>query len=284
MPPASRPALSWSVPSVGETVSASCCSKVSGSAPYLSTFASSVADSWVNWPVTSVEPLMVPWISGAEMTRPSSAKATRFAGSFGVTVTLCLAVYSAQVAWPSPLKSSETRHCALFVVRRDHRGAGDLGALDDRLVQQVLLGAVLVAGGDHLVGPVGWRRRPAAPSSSARPAAWPPPDWHRGTAPGRPARPSADGVAAGLLGAGAAAAGRPAQPAGERAGGRRSPSAWPGSRSAARCRTRSRTAWGWRCRSRSAWPGTARPSPAGTAAARSGRAAWPGRRPAPAPR
>ena len=36
------------------------------------------------------------------------------------------------MAWPSPLKSSETRHCAVGGVRRDHGGAADLGALDDR--------------------------------------------------------------------------------------------------------------------------------------------------------
>ena len=92
MPPASRPALSCSEPSVGETVSASCCWKVSGSAPYLSTLARSSACDWVKLPVIWVWPLIVPWMAGAEIVLPSSTNATLLAGSLGVTVTLCCEV------------------------------------------------------------------------------------------------------------------------------------------------------------------------------------------------
>src|SRR4051812_25142152 len=116
MPPASSPALSWSVPSVGETVSASCCWKVSGRAPYFRTLARSWASFWVKLPVIWVWPLIVPWIAGAEITLPSSTNATLLLAALGVTVTLCWEVYWAQVAWPLLLKSSETVHCGLVEV------------------------------------------------------------------------------------------------------------------------------------------------------------------------
>ena len=51
MPPASRPALSCEVPSVADTVCASCAVKLSGSAPYFSSLASWFAEDWVKLPV-----------------------------------------------------------------------------------------------------------------------------------------------------------------------------------------------------------------------------------------
>src|SRR5664280_1823055 len=51
MPPASRPACSWSVPSVGETTSAWDVVKVSGSAPYFKTLARFCASSLLKLPV-----------------------------------------------------------------------------------------------------------------------------------------------------------------------------------------------------------------------------------------
>src|SRR5918993_86312 len=222
MPPASRPALSWSVPSVGETVSASCCWNVSGSAPYLSTLARSVADVWLNWPVISVSPLIVPWISGAEITRWSRMNATRLAGSCGLTVTLCLAVYSAQIAWPWPLKDSDTRHCGLLW------SGGTTLAPPIWVPSMIALSSRYFSVPSWLQAAITWSGRSVAPvvclpqSSRASSCA------SCGVVPGYwEASPEAEGVADGAgvaaadglpvaepLGAGAAA-GRPAQPAGD---------------------------------------------------------------------
>ncbi len=76
IPPASRPPRNWSLPSVGETVCAVDWVNVSGSAPYFSVLARSVADCWVKLPLTWVVPLMVDWIRGADTTCPSSTNAT----------------------------------------------------------------------------------------------------------------------------------------------------------------------------------------------------------------
>jgi hypothetical protein len=64
--------------------------------------ASVVADSWSNWPVIVVWPLIAFWIVGAETTRPSRVKAT--------LLPMLAAVYSAQSVRPCERKSSRTIH------------------------------------------------------------------------------------------------------------------------------------------------------------------------------
>jgi hypothetical protein len=66
MPPASRPAFSWVVPSVGDTVRAVGSSKDSGSAPYFKTLARSLACLCVKLPVIWVGPVMADWMTSAE--------------------------------------------------------------------------------------------------------------------------------------------------------------------------------------------------------------------------
>jgi hypothetical protein len=77
MPPASRPARSCDLPSVADTLSASCAVKLSGRAPYFSWLASFFAEPcvklpliWVVWPLIAVR------LAGAEMTSPSSTNPT----------------------------------------------------------------------------------------------------------------------------------------------------------------------------------------------------------------
>src|SRR6266566_5855941 len=223
MPPASRPALSWSVPSVGEMVKASCCWNVSGSAPYLSTLARSVALVWLKLPVTSVWPLIVPWISGAEMTRPSSVKDTRFAGFCGLTVTLCLAVYSAQMAWPRLLKSSPTRHCELFwsgpSAWAPAISVPSMIALSSRYFSvPSWLHAAMTSVALSVAAPVCCllqsSRASIAASCGVVPGNW---DASAGAEEEGAGVAVAAGVAFALLGAGAAC-GRPAQPAGDELG------------------------------------------------------------------
>src|SRR3954454_12601525 len=74
---ASRPALSWAIPSVAETLNDWPGSNETGNAPYLIWFASSRALVGVNWPWICDWPVSTPWISGAEMTALSSTTATR---------------------------------------------------------------------------------------------------------------------------------------------------------------------------------------------------------------
>ena len=76
--------------------------KLSGSAPYLSWLASSVADSWSKLPEISVPPEMAWLIVGAEMTLPSRVMPT--------CLPTLAPVYSAQAAEPDELKSSWTIH------------------------------------------------------------------------------------------------------------------------------------------------------------------------------
>ena len=76
MAPAIRPAFSCSSPSSVEIDWAVAWVKLSGSAPYLSWLASSVADSWSKLPEISVPPEIAWLIVGAEMTRPSRVMPT----------------------------------------------------------------------------------------------------------------------------------------------------------------------------------------------------------------
>ena len=78
------PDFSWSLPRVGETLSTVCCfsSNFTGSAPYLSTFARSLASPCVKLPVicTGPEPKFAVWNRGADCTMPSRTIATLFCG------------------------------------------------------------------------------------------------------------------------------------------------------------------------------------------------------------
>jgi hypothetical protein len=77
MAPAIRPAFSCSLPSSVEIDWAVAWLNVSGSAPYLSWLASSVADSWLKLPeIWVVPPLIAELMVGAETTRPSRVIAT----------------------------------------------------------------------------------------------------------------------------------------------------------------------------------------------------------------
>ena len=79
MSPAAMPALSWSLPSSGDTLSTVCCfwSNCTGSAPYFSTSARSFASPWVKVPlICTFLPVMPGWIIGADCTTPSSTIAT----------------------------------------------------------------------------------------------------------------------------------------------------------------------------------------------------------------
>src|ERR1700744_1359784 len=80
MPPASRPALSWLLPSVGETLCDCAGEKFSGSAPYLSWLASVLAELESKLPLIWVEPPLMPSLfEGIEMTWPSKVKPTQTA-------------------------------------------------------------------------------------------------------------------------------------------------------------------------------------------------------------
>ena len=92
MAPAIRPARSCSAPSSVEIDCAVAWVKLSGSAPYLSWLASSVAVSWSKLPEISVPPEIAQLIVGAEMTRPSRVMATG--------LPMLAAVNSAQAAEP----------------------------------------------------------------------------------------------------------------------------------------------------------------------------------------
>src|ERR1700760_1178372 len=117
--PASRPALSEALPRVAEMLVTCDSVKVSGSAPYLRTFARSDADFSVNEPVISAEPAMRSWMTGADCTTPSSTTAS-WQGTGGVAGGEPLAgqpvpleivsVRLAQALWPLLLKSTLTIH------------------------------------------------------------------------------------------------------------------------------------------------------------------------------
>ena len=79
MMPAQMPAVSWSPPSCGDTVSTEEMSNETGRAPYFSTFARSRASASVNVPVICAWPPGIGFSTlGVEIVTPSSTIANRF--------------------------------------------------------------------------------------------------------------------------------------------------------------------------------------------------------------
>ena len=106
MMPAMMPARSCSPPRVAETLLTSDTSKASGSAPYFSTLASSVALCWLKLPsIWARPPGIAALTDGAEMTTPSSTMANRFCGS---PLAASARVASSKGAAPSALNSRST--------------------------------------------------------------------------------------------------------------------------------------------------------------------------------
>src|SRR6188472_4188147 len=112
MMPAMMPARSCSLPRVAETFDTSDTSNDRGSAPYLSTLASSVADCWLKLPEISARPPGIDELTdGAEITSESSTMAKRFCGSVRLASS---PVADSKAAAPSELKSRLTTHARLF--------------------------------------------------------------------------------------------------------------------------------------------------------------------------
>ncbi len=83
---------------------------VSGSAPYFSELARSVADSWVKLPEISAWPLVIGLLTtGADSTCPSSTMANGRFCPFSAWVTV------EKVSVPSPSSSSDTTHCGFWL-------------------------------------------------------------------------------------------------------------------------------------------------------------------------
>src|SRR3954447_19320287 len=81
MMPAAIPALSWSWPSVGDTLRAVCCSSFTGSAPYLMSLARLSASSLLKFPVIWTSPVkFADWNAGLDCTTLSSTIATSSCG------------------------------------------------------------------------------------------------------------------------------------------------------------------------------------------------------------
>src|SRR4051812_27436688 len=108
MPPAIRPPWSWSWPRVEETDTTWPCLNFSGSAPYLSWSARSVADCWLKLPeILALPPGMASSIVGATMTTPSSTLASRLRGGCRLVIRR---VTSANCEAPLDLKLIWTIH------------------------------------------------------------------------------------------------------------------------------------------------------------------------------
>src|SRR3954447_18948976 len=91
MPPAIRPAASWSEASVGPSVVTTGTLNFSGSAPYFRLLARFCASVWVKLPLISAWPLgMTPFTVGAEITLPSSTIASCFCCPVSWLVTLAI--------------------------------------------------------------------------------------------------------------------------------------------------------------------------------------------------
>ena len=145
MAPAIRPAFSCSAPSSVEIDWAVACVKLSGSAPYFSWLASSVADSWSKLPEISgaAGDRLVDRRRGDDLAVQGDADLLADVGT-GVLGPR-RGARRVEVQLDDPLARALTRAGA---------GVGDVGALDHRGAEQVLGRAVLAAGGDVVLGAV----------------------------------------------------------------------------------------------------------------------------------
>src|SRR4051794_15849565 len=106
------PARSCSPPRGPETLKTSETPNASGSAPYLSTLASSLAEDWVKLPeIWAWPPGIAALTDGAEIDSPSSTIANRFIGSLRLASS---PVAFSNAAAPSELKVRLTTHCTSF--------------------------------------------------------------------------------------------------------------------------------------------------------------------------
>src|SRR5436190_15228229 len=115
--PATIPARSESLPSVADTVWVDSGVSCTGSDPYRSTVARSLASRWENWPVMvallSKFWINVGWMVGADCTTPSSTMASApvdppgWDGQLGSLATH-LAARSLNLPPPSPLNDTDT--------------------------------------------------------------------------------------------------------------------------------------------------------------------------------
>jgi hypothetical protein len=110
MPPAIRPAESWSEARVGPSNVVTGTSNFSGSAPYLRLLASDIDEAWVKLPLITAEPLTIGESTvGAESTLPSRTTAKVFCCWVSGLVWLAIAVVTvANVLRPEPLKVRST--------------------------------------------------------------------------------------------------------------------------------------------------------------------------------
>ena len=143
--PAIRPACSCSAPSSVEIDWAVAWVKLSGSAPYLSWLASSVADVWSKLPEISVPPLMarVDRRRGDDLAVEGDADLLADVG--GGVLGPGRGPRVVEVQLDDPLAGA---------LARAGVGVGDVGALDHGGAEQVLDAAVLAAGGDVVLGAV----------------------------------------------------------------------------------------------------------------------------------
>src|SRR3954447_16503277 len=107
MPPASRPLLSWSSPSDGETSSVWLGLNETGSAPNFRLLERFSASCWLNWPLIWVSPLMTDWVTGALMTTPSRVMPIWSVGDGGLPVSVSCVIF-VQRSWPEDFQEMLT--------------------------------------------------------------------------------------------------------------------------------------------------------------------------------